>query len=58
MLRRIGRAKVDEIVDKLLERVALINANPNLCHFVNEIRLFGSTISPDGEELRRCRYRL
>src|SRR5712675_1121966 len=42
MLKRIERAKVDNIIAELLKRVAQINANPELCYFVNEIRLFGS----------------
>jgi hypothetical protein len=46
MLKRIDRAKVDKIVGELLKRVAQINADPELCHFVNEIRLFG--IAMDG----------
>ena len=44
MLKRIDRAKVDKIVGELLERVAQINADPELCYFVNEIRLFGSAM--------------
>lgn len=42
MLKRIDRAKVEKIVADLLTRVKQINADPNLCYFVNEIRLFGS----------------
>ncbi|SDR01275.1 hypothetical protein SAMN05519103_00405 [Rhizobiales bacterium GAS113] len=42
MLKRIDRAKVDGIIAELLKRVTRINADSNLCYFVNEIRLFGS----------------
>jgi predicted nucleotidyltransferase len=42
LLKRIDRAKVEEIIADLLTRVKQINADPNLCYFVNEIRLFGS----------------
>jgi hypothetical protein len=44
MLKRIDRVKVDSIIAELLKRVAQINANPDLCYFVNEIRLFGSAM--------------
>ncbi|BBU62911.1 hypothetical protein MSC49_28460 [Methylosinus sp. C49] len=49
MLKRIDRAKVDNIIAGLLKRVAQINANRELCYFVNEIRLFGSAIDNDAE---------
>jgi hypothetical protein len=49
MLKRIDRAKVDNIIAELLKRVAQINANPELCYFVNEIRLFGSATSDSAE---------
>jgi hypothetical protein len=49
MLKRIDRMKVDNIIAELLKRVAEINADPKLCHFVNEIRLFGSAIVGDAE---------
>jgi predicted nucleotidyltransferase len=49
MLKRIGRVKVDNIIAELLKRVAQINANPDLCYFVNEIRLFGSAIIGEAE---------
>jgi len=45
MLKRIDRTKVDNIIAELLKRVAQINTNPELCYFVNEIRLFGSAIT-------------
>jgi hypothetical protein len=44
MLKRIDRVKVDNIIAELLKRVAQINADPDLCYFVNEIRLFGSAV--------------
>jgi predicted nucleotidyltransferase len=44
MLKRIDRVKVDNVIAGLLKRVAEINANPDLCYFVNEIRLFGSAM--------------
>ncbi len=44
MLKRIDRAKVDKLIAGLLERVKKINADNNLCHFINEIRLFGSVM--------------
>jgi hypothetical protein len=49
MLKRINRTKVDNIIAELLKRVAQININPELCYFVNEIRLFGSAITSDAE---------
>jgi predicted nucleotidyltransferase len=49
MLKRIDRAKVDKIIDELLKRVARINANPDLCYFVNEIRLFGSAMDSNAD---------
>jgi hypothetical protein len=49
MLKRIDGAKVDNIIAELLKRVAQINANPELCYFVNEIRLFGTATSDSAE---------
>ena len=49
MLKRIDRAKVDDIIAELLKRVTQINANPELCYFVNEIRLFGSAMNGDAD---------
>ena len=49
MLKRIDRVKVDAILAELLKRVAQINANPELCYFVNEIRLFGSATSDNAK---------
>lgn len=46
MLKRIDRAHVDRLLAGLLERVEAINANNELCCFVNEIRLFGSAADP------------
>jgi hypothetical protein len=44
MLKPIDRAKVDTLIAALLERVEKINADNNLCYFINEIRLFGSAM--------------
>jgi hypothetical protein len=41
--------KVNNIIAELLKRVAQINANSDLCYFVNEIRLFGSAIDGKAE---------
>jgi hypothetical protein len=49
MLRRIDRAKVNKLIAGLIERVKKINANNNLCHFINEIRLFGSAMDGKAE---------
>jgi hypothetical protein len=49
MLKRINRARVDRLLAGLLERVKAINANNELCCFVNEIRLFGSAADTDAE---------
>jgi hypothetical protein len=49
MLRRIDRAKVNKLIAGLIERVRKINANNNLCHFINEIRLFGSAMDGKAE---------
>lgn len=48
MLKRIDRARVDRLLADLLERVKEINANDDLCYFVNEIRLFGSALDKKG----------
>lgn len=44
MLKRIDRAKVDHLLADLLARARTINADPELCYFVNELRLFGSAM--------------
>jgi len=49
MLKRIDRAKVNKLIARLIERVKDINADNNLCHFVNEIRLFGSAMDGEAE---------
>ncbi len=49
MLKRIDRAKVNKLIAQLIERVKDINADNNLCHFVNEIRLFGSATDGQAE---------
>jgi hypothetical protein len=49
MLKRIDRAKVNKLIAELLERVRKINADNNLCHFFNEIRLFGSATDGKAE---------
>jgi hypothetical protein len=49
MLKRIDRAKVDKTIGELLKRVAQINADLELCYFVNEIRLFGSAMNSKAE---------
>src|SRR4030088_1984793 len=49
VIKRIDRSKVDNIIAELLKRVAQINASPELCYFVNEIRLFGSAINGEAE---------
>jgi hypothetical protein len=47
LLNRIDRVKVDKIIAELLLRVKKINADNDLCHFINEIRVFGSAMSHD-----------
>jgi hypothetical protein len=49
MPKRIDRAKVDKTIGELLKRVAQINADLELCYFVNEIRLFGSAMNSKAE---------
>jgi hypothetical protein len=49
MLKRINRAKVNKLIAGLLERVKKVNADNNLCHFINEIRLFGSAVDGKAE---------
>jgi predicted transcriptional regulator len=49
MLKRIDRAKVNKLIAGLLERVKNINADNNLCNFINEIRLFGSAMDGKAE---------
>ncbi|ASW07308.1 nucleotidyltransferase domain-containing protein [Rhizobium sp. 11515TR] len=48
MLKRVDRTRVDRLLVDLLERVKQINANGDLCCFVNEIRLFGSALDKNG----------
>ena len=49
MLKRVDRTRVDKLLAGLLERVQEINANNDLCCFVNEIRLFGSAVDTEAE---------
>jgi hypothetical protein len=49
MLKRIDRAKVNKLIAGLLERVRKVNADNNLCHFINEMRLFGSAMDGEAE---------
>jgi hypothetical protein len=49
MLKRINRAKVNQIIAELLDRVQKLNDDNNLCHFINEIRLFGSAMDTKAE---------
>jgi hypothetical protein len=49
MLKRIDRAKVNKLIAEFLERVKEINADNNLCYFINEIRLFGSAMDGKAE---------
>lgn len=50
MLKRIDRTRVDKLIAELLRRVGEINANNDLCHFVNEIRLFGSALNSKAKD--------
>lgn len=49
LLKRIDRERVEKLLSKLLQRVKEINANPDFCCFVNEIRLFGSVIDKEAK---------
>jgi len=49
MLKRIDRNRVDRLLVDILQRVKEINANSDLCCFVNEIRLFGSAADAKAE---------
>jgi hypothetical protein len=45
----MDRAKVDKALAGLLERVRKINADNDLCYFINEIRLFGGATDQKAE---------
>ena len=45
LLKRISRAKADELVGQLLARVREINANDELVYFIEEVQVFGSYLS-------------
>jgi hypothetical protein len=49
MLKRINRAKVDKLIAEIVERAKEINADDDLCHFINELRLFGSAADHKAE---------
>lgn len=49
MLKRIDRPRVDTLLADLLRRVNEINANGDLCCFVNELRVFGSVADVKAE---------
>ncbi|WKW51402.1 hypothetical protein [Rhodomicrobium lacus] len=49
MLKRIDRVKVNKLIAELIERAKQINADNNLCCFINEIRLFGSAMDEEAE---------
>jgi hypothetical protein len=45
-IKRLDRAKAGVVLADLLRRVAEINADPELCCYVRELRLFGSMLDP------------
>jgi hypothetical protein len=47
---RINRAKAEKLLDSVLERVAAINARPDLLHWVTDVRVFGSYLT-DSDDL-------
>lgn len=47
---RINRAKAEVLLKGVLERVASINADPELMHWVTEVRVFGSYLT-DSDDL-------
>jgi hypothetical protein len=47
---RINRAKAEALLKGVLERVAAINADPELMHWVTEVRVFGSYLT-DSDDL-------
>jgi predicted nucleotidyltransferase len=42
---RMNRAKAEALLSSMLERVAQINADPELLHWVTEVRVFGSYLT-------------
>jgi predicted nucleotidyltransferase len=50
LVPRINRKKANELLDGVLERVAQINAQHDLLHWVTELRVFGSYLS-EGDDL-------
>ena len=50
MLPPINRAKADAVVRGLLDRIKVVNANPELVYVVAEARVFGSYIDPEATD--------
>jgi hypothetical protein len=50
LVQRINRAKAEALLKGVLERVASINADPELLHWVTEVRVFGSYLT-DSDDL-------
>ena len=50
LVSRMNRAKADALLKGVLERVAAINADPDMQHWVTEVRVFGSYLT-DTDEL-------
>jgi hypothetical protein len=48
-IRRISRAEAEALLKSVLERVAAINADPEMLHFVTEVRVFGSYLTDSAD---------
>ena len=57
-LPRIDRAKAEALLKGVLERVAAVNADPELMHWVTEVRLFGSYLTDANDRRPRPRAEL
>jgi hypothetical protein len=45
LVSRMNRAKADALLKSVLERVAALNADPDMLHWVTEVRVFGSYLT-------------
>jgi hypothetical protein len=46
LIARFPRAKGEAVLKVVIERAHQINANPELCSYIRQLRLFGSMLDP------------
>jgi hypothetical protein len=46
LIARFPRAKGEAVLKAVIERAHQINANPELCCYIKQLRLFGSMLDP------------